>query len=139
MSSPNASLRLCFGRWTARLDVEVATAQLWVRPDKGVRTFADLKGKPIATTKKTTAHIFLSRALRANGIDSGRGRGAQQQHVRGGRSLYFRRGPAVALWVPFNVRVREKLPEAIKLVDTSAFYPQSAVVGGWVARARLSR
>jgi len=70
MSSPNASLRLCFGRWTARLDIEVATAQLWVRPDKGVRTFADLKGKPIATTKKTTAHIFLSRALRANGIDS---------------------------------------------------------------------
>jgi NitT/TauT family transport system substrate-binding protein len=106
-----------------------------VRPDKGVRTFADLKGKPIATTKKTTAHIFLSRALRANGIDSGRGRGAQQQHVRGGRSLYFRRGPAVALWVPFNVQVREKPPEAIKLVDASAFYPQSAVVGGWVARA----
>jgi NitT/TauT family transport system substrate-binding protein len=39
MSSPNASLRLCFGRWTARLgwtarlDIEVATAQLWVRPD----------------------------------------------------------------------------------------------------------
>lgn len=37
--------------------------------------------------------------------------------------------------MPFNVRVREKLPEAIKLVDALAFYPQSAVVGGWVARA----
>ena len=31
-------------------------------------------------------------------------------------------------------RVREALPDAIKLVDASAFYPQSAVVGGWVAR-----
>jgi NitT/TauT family transport system substrate-binding protein len=41
--------------------------------------------------------------------------------------------PAVALWVPFNITVREKLPGAIKLVDASAFYPQSAVVGGWVA------
>ena len=26
------------------------------------------------------------------------------------------------------------MPDAIKLVDASAFYPQSAVVGGWVAR-----
>ena len=42
--------------------------------------------------------------------------------------------PAVALWVPFNVTVRETLPDAVKLVDASAFYPQSAVVGGWVAR-----
>ena len=42
--------------------------------------------------------------------------------------------PAVALWVPFNITVREKLSDAIKLVDASAFYPQSAVVGGWVAR-----
>lgn len=42
--------------------------------------------------------------------------------------------PAVALWVPFNLSVRDKLPDAIKLVDASAFYPQSAVVGGWVAR-----
>lgn len=41
--------------------------------------------------------------------------------------------PAVALWVPFNITVREKLSAAIKLVDASAFYPQSAVVGGWVA------
>lgn len=42
--------------------------------------------------------------------------------------------PAVALWVPFNLRVRDKLPDAVKLVDASAFYPQSAVLGGWVAR-----
>ena len=26
------------------------------------------------------------------------------------------------------------MPGAIKLVDASAFYPQSAVLGGWVAR-----
>ena len=43
--------------------------------------------------------------------------------------------PAVALWVPFNVAVREALPDAVKkLVDASAFYPQSAVLGGWAAR-----
>ena len=51
-------------------DIEVATAQLWVRPDLGVSSFAELKGKRIATTRRTTAHIFLDRALRANNLTS---------------------------------------------------------------------
>jgi len=40
----------------------------------------------------------------------------------------------VALWVPFDVTVRSKVPEAKKLVDASAYYPEAAIVGGWVAR-----
>ena len=42
--------------------------------------------------------------------------------------------PAIALWVPFNIMVRDKVPGATRLVDASAYYPQSAVLGGWVAR-----
>ena len=42
--------------------------------------------------------------------------------------------PAVALWVPFNITVRDKVPGARKLVDASAYYPQAAIVGGWAAR-----
>ncbi|VIO70957.1 ABC transporter substrate-binding protein [Bradyrhizobium ivorense] len=127
-------LALGAGRAFLINDIEIATAQLWVRPDRGVRTFADLRGKRIATTTKTTAHIFLDRALRANSVDPG-----QVDIVNGSMSAAvasFIAGdvPAVALWVPFNITVREKLPEAVKLVDASAFYPQSAVVGGWVVR-----
>jgi NitT/TauT family transport system substrate-binding protein len=124
------------GGYTAFLanDIEIATAQLWVRPDKGVRTFADLRGKRIATTRMTTAHIFLDRALRANGLAA-----TDVEIVNGNMSAAvnaFIAGevPAVALWVPFNIAVREQAPGAIKLVDASAYYPQSAVVGGWVAR-----
>ncbi len=126
-------LALGAGRAFLINDIEIATAQLWVRPDLGVRTFADLRGKPIATTTKTTAHIFLDRALRANNIAS------SEVELRNGSmsaavaSFISGEVPAVALWVPFNISVREKLPAAIKLVDASAFYPQSAVVGGWVA------
>jgi NitT/TauT family transport system substrate-binding protein len=127
-------LALGAGRAFLINDVEVATAQLWVRPDRGVRTFADLRGKRIATTAKTTAHIFLDRALRANGLAM-----AEVEVINGSMSESVARFvsgdvPAVALWVPFNILVREKLPDAVKLVDASAFYPQSAVVGGWVAR-----
>jgi NitT/TauT family transport system substrate-binding protein len=126
-------LALGAGRAFLINDIEIATAQLWVRPDR-VRTFADLKGKHIATTTKTTAHIFLDRALRANGVDPG-----EVDIVNGSMSASvasFIAGevPAVALWVPFNITVREKVPDAVKLVDASAYYPQSAVVGGWVAR-----
>jgi NitT/TauT family transport system substrate-binding protein len=115
-------------------DIEVATAQLWVRPDLGVATFANLRGKRVATTRRTTAHIFLDRALRANNL------AASDVEIVSGRMsdnvAAFIAGevPAVALWVPFNIIVRDKVPDAIKLVDASAYYPQSAVLGGWVAR-----
>jgi len=127
-------LALGRGRAFVMNDIEVATAQLWVRPTLGVNTFADLKGKRIATTTRTTAHIFLDRALRANNVDP-----SQVEIVDGSMSgavRAFMSGevPAVALWVPFNITVREEMPDAIKLVDASAFYPQSAVLGGWVAR-----
>jgi NitT/TauT family transport system substrate-binding protein len=39
--------------------------------------------------------------------------------------------PAIVLWVPFNIAVREKLPQAKKLLDAGAYYPSAAVVGGW--------
>jgi NitT/TauT family transport system substrate-binding protein len=43
--------------------------------------------------------------------------------------------PAVALWVPFNITVRDKVPGAKKLVDASAYYPQAAIMSGWATTA----
>jgi len=43
--------------------------------------------------------------------------------------------PAVALWVPFNIQVRQRVPTARMLVDASAYFPKSAIVGGWATRA----
>jgi NitT/TauT family transport system substrate-binding protein len=127
-------LALGAGRAFLINDVEVATAQLWVRPDQGVKTFSDLKGRRVATATKTTAHIFLDRALRANGIDPSSVELVNSSMSAAVAAFIAGEVPAVALWVPFNIVVREKLPEAIKLVDASAFYPQSAVAGGWVVR-----
>lgn len=127
-------LALGQGRLFLINDIEIATAQLWVRPDLGVSTIAELKGKRIATTRRTTAHIFLDRALRANGLST-----ADVDIVNGRMSdnvASFIRGevPAVALWVPFNITIRQQLPGALKLADAAAYYPQSAALGGWVAR-----
>jgi NitT/TauT family transport system substrate-binding protein len=127
-------LALGAGRAFLINDIEVATAQLWVRPDLGVKTFADLRGKRVATTTRTTAHIFLDRALRANGLGFADVQLINSSMPDAVGAFLAGEVPAVALWVPFNLLVREKLADAVKLVDASAFYPQSAVVGGWVAR-----
>lgn len=114
-------------------DVEFATAQLWVHPDMGVNTFHDLKGKKIATTLGTTAHVFLDTALRGNGVDPATVTMVNQRMPDAVTAFISRAVPAVALWVPFNVAVKQKSPDAKMLVDASAFYPKAAIVDGWVA------
>ena len=41
--------------------------------------------------------------------------------------------PAVALWVPFNIAVRDQVAGAKMLVDASKYYPEAAIVSGWAA------
>src|SRR5215217_1068120 len=105
-------------------DVEFATAQLWVRAEQGIKGIADLKGKRIATTAGTTAHVFLDKALRANGLDPKDVEILNQRMPEAVTSFISGAVPAVALWVPFDVTVREKVANAKKLVDAGAFYPE---------------
>ena len=111
--------------------VEFATAQLWVRGDQGIKSFADLKGKRIATTAGTTAHVFLNTALRANGMAASDIELLNQRMPDAVTAFISGAVPAVALWVPFNITVRDKVPGARKLVDASAYYPQAAIMSGW--------
>lgn len=114
--------------------VEFATAQLWVRTDQGVKDFGDLKGKKIATTTGTTAHVFLDNALRANKIDPAKDVEIINQRMSEAVTSFIAGAvPAVALWVPFNVAVKSKVPGARMLVDASKYYPQAAIVSGWAA------
>jgi len=120
-------------------DVEFATAQLWVRPEAGIKTIADLKGKKISTTAGTTAHVFLDTALRANQVDPKDVEVVNQGMANAVTSFISGAVPAVALWVPFNIQVRDKVPGAKMLVDASAFYPSAAIVGGWVTTAEFEQ
>jgi len=115
-------------------DVEFATAQLWVHPDMGINSFADLAGKKISTTTGTTAHVFLNTALRANGIDPKSVDVVNQRMPDAVTAFISKSVPAVALWVPFNISIKTRVPTAKKLVDASAYYPKAAIVGGWAAR-----
>ena len=117
-------------------DIEFATAQLWANPAAGVTDFAALKGKKISTTRGTTAHVFLDKALRAHGLVPDRDVEIVNQRMSEAVTSFISGAvPAVALWLPFNVAVKEKLPGAKMLVDASAYYPETAIVGGWAADA----
>ena len=115
-------------------NIEYATAQLWVRDD-AVKSIADLKGKQIATTTGTTAHVFLDRALRSAKLDPAKDvQIVNQRMAEAVTSFVSGAVPAVALWVPFDVTVKQKVANARKIVDASAFFPEAAIMGGWAAR-----
>jgi NitT/TauT family transport system substrate-binding protein len=115
-------------------NIEYATAQLWVAGD--VKTIADLKGRKISTTAGTTAHVFLDKALRSAGLDPAKDVEIVNQRMAEAVTSFISGAvPAVALWVPFDVTVKQKMAGARKIVDASAFYPQAAIIGGWATRA----
>lgn len=116
-------------------DVEFATAQLWVNPKMGVSSFADLKGKKIATTIGTTAHVFLDTALRQHELDPAKDVSIINQSMPNAVTAFISGAvPAVALWVPFNVQIEHKMKGVKKIDDASKYYPQAAIVDGWAAR-----
>jgi len=113
--------------------IEFATAQLWVREDQGITQFSDLRGKRVATTAGTTAHVFLDNALRENKMTAAEIEMLSFPMPEAVNAFITGAVPAVVLWVPFNIAVREKVPQAKKILDAGAYYPSAAVVGGWAA------
>ena len=116
-------------------NVEFATAQLWVNPDAGVSSFDDLKGKTIATSIGTTAHVFLDAALRGHKLDPASDVRIVNQRMPDAVTAFISGSvPAVALWVPFDVQVKKQMSGAKMIDDASNYYPEAAIVGGWAAR-----
>lgn len=111
---------------------ETATARLYVQGDSGIETVADLAGKTLATTEGTTADIYLNAAFKEAGLErdavdivNATMPNALQAFVSGSVD-------AVALWVPFDLRLREGDPEAVE-IDNAGNYPGAAVADGWIA------
>ncbi len=77
--------------------------------------------------------MFLDTALRANKVDPKEVELVNQTMPAAVTAFISGAVPAVALWVPFNVTVRDKVPGAVKLADASAYYPKAAIIGGWAA------
>jgi len=115
-------------------DIEFDTAKLYARPESGVSTIKDLKGRRIATVKGTTAHVFLHNALKANGLDSTKDVELVSMDMAGAVAAFISGAvPVISTWVPFDVQIREKVLGAKLISSAKEFYPGAAIMGGWVA------
>jgi NitT/TauT family transport system substrate-binding protein len=78
--------------------------------------------------------VFLDRALRAAKLDPATDVQLVNQRMSEAVTSFISGAvPAVALWVPFDTTVKEKVPNAHMLVDASKFFPEAAIMGGWAA------
>lgn len=112
--------------------IENATARLWAAPGSGIKSAADLEGKTVVTTEGTTADIFLHRALTEAGVDRADVDVVNAKMPDAVQAFVGGSADAIALWVPFDLRVKEGLPEATE-VDDAGNYPDAAVADGWIA------
>lgn len=118
-------------------DIEYQTAQLWVRPESGIKSLADLRGKQVATTRGTTAHVFLHTALKKAGVNSSDVEIVNSAMPGAVNAFIGGAVPAVATWVPFNLEIQQRVPGAVMLDNAGNYYPEAAIMGGWVARNDL--
>lgn len=117
-------------------DIESNTAQLWVQPDSGITAVTQLAGKKVATTLGTTAHVFLYTALKAHGVDPTRVILVNSSMPAAVSAFIAHAVPAVALWVPFDLQVKQHDPGARMIDSAGHYFPQAAILDGWVANNR---
>ena len=119
-------------------NIEYDTAMLFARPETNAKSIQDVKGQKIATVKGTTAHVFLHTALKKNGIDSTKDVQIVSMDMAGAVSAFISGAvPFVATWAPFHVEIRNKVPGAVMLSSAKDYYPQAAIIGGWVASNKM--
>lgn len=112
--------------------LENATAQLWVQPGSSIKTVADLKGKSVATTQGTTADVFLHTALKKAGLTRSDVKVVNAAMPNAVQAFVSGAVDAIALWVPFDLRLKEAKPGAT-MVDSAGNYPEVKIADGWIA------
>lgn len=112
--------------------LETATARLFVQPDSGIKSVKDLPGKKLITTEGTTADVFLNAAMKEHGVKRDSVQVVNAAMPDAVQAFVSGSVDAIALWVPFDLRVKEGNPEAVE-IDNAGNYEDAAVADGWIA------
>lgn len=112
--------------------IETATARLYAQGDSGIESVEDLKGKTLTTTEGTTADIFLHAAMSDAGMERKDVKVVNASMPDAVQAFVSGSTDAIALWVPFDLRVNEGAPDA-KEIDNAGNYPDAKVADGWIA------
>ncbi|MGN6302842.1 MAG: aliphatic sulfonate ABC transporter substrate-binding protein [Angustibacter sp.] len=112
--------------------LETATAQLWVQPNSKIKSVKDLRGKTIATTEGTTADVYLYNALKKAGLSRKDVKVVNAAMPNSVQAFVSGSVDAIALWVPFDLRLKEARPGAT-MIDNAGNYPDTKIADGWIA------
>lgn len=107
--------------------VEVA-GQVWVNPSSGIKSVAELRGKQVATTKGTTGEIFLYSILHAAGLSLKDVTILNQDMPAAVTTFVTKNVPAVSIWIPFNLRIKQGFPQAQLLANARSYYPKTGYI-----------
>jgi NitT/TauT family transport system substrate-binding protein len=118
-------------------NVEAGTAMIFVHEDSGIETVADLVGREISTTRGTTAHVLLATALQANGLSPEAAEVVNMDMASAVTAFISGAVPAVSTWWPFNAQIQAQVPNARIVTQASDYYPEAAIMGGWVANTNF--
>jgi NitT/TauT family transport system substrate-binding protein len=112
--------------------IETATARLYAHPDSGIKSVKDLPGKGLITTEGTTADVFLNAAMKEHGVKREQVKVVNAAMPDAVQAFVSGSVDAIALWVPFDLRVKEGLPGGVE-VDHAGNYEDAKVADGWIA------
>ncbi|MEV7228823.1 ABC transporter substrate-binding protein [Polymorphospora sp. NPDC051019] len=118
-------------------NLEANIQQIWAAPDSGINSIADLRGKKVATTTGTAAHLLLHVALAENGMTTDDIELVNLDMPAVANTFVTGGVPAAALWAPFDNQIKERLPQARMIGTAEQFQPKSAITGGWVANNKF--
>lgn len=118
-------------------NIEAGTAMIYVQGDSDIESISDLAGQEISTTSGTTAHVMLATALQANELDPNAAEVVNMDMAAAVSAFISGAVPAVATWWPYNTQIAEQNPDARLLATAGEYFPEAAIMGGWVANTRF--
>ena len=114
-------------------NIEADTARIWAAPDSGIETVADLEGQKVATVQGTTAHVLLQIAAIDAGIDPASIEIVNSDMATAVNAFLSGAVPALSTWAPNDIQVQEQMPDAVVVAAAGDYFPDAAILGGWVA------
>jgi len=101
-----------------------------VKPDSPIKSIADLKGKTIAVSKGSSAHIFLVKALEKNGLKESDVKIVQLQPDEANPAFQTDRVDAWGIWDPFvTIETQAGRARIVESVKTMNFVAPALMIG----------
>lgn len=114
-------------------NIEAETAQIWAAPGSGIDGIEDLAGNQVATVQGTTAHVLLHVALVDAGLEDSSVQLVNSDMATAVNAFLSGSVPALVTWAPNDVAIEERMPDAELIATAGDYYPEAAILGGWVA------